>query len=73
MTLLCLSVSPYMVYLHVINSCYFKRKNVLNPDSLVMFCNIIDCDVFVNISTLKCPSWIVNGIFAKIVLKIKMK
>jgi hypothetical protein len=41
-----------------------------------MFCNVIDCDVFVNMLTLKSLIIIVGqsmGIFAKIVSKIEMK
>jgi hypothetical protein len=53
-----------------------KERKLLNPFSFIMFCNVVDCDMFVSMSTLKSPITTVGqsmGIFFKIVLKSEMK
>jgi hypothetical protein len=61
-----------MVYLCVI--VVLKGRMFLNPYLFIMFCNVIDCDMLVNMSTLISPIITIGystGIFFKIVSKSK--
>jgi hypothetical protein len=65
-----------MVYSCIINSCFGEENAKLNPYLFIMFCNVFDYDMFVNMSTLKSPITIIGqsiGIFSKFVFKMEIK